>query len=97
MNYSVEWTAEAENTYTNILLFLEQKWTQREVRNFIYRTEQVLQLIKDNPLVYPSSKQHEIHRAIVSSQTSLYYEVNPGKIVLLSFSDNRQDPKKQVY
>jgi hypothetical protein len=56
MSYSVEWTAEAEITYTNILLYLEQKWTDREVRNFIYRTEEVLQLIKNNPLVYPRSK-----------------------------------------
>jgi hypothetical protein len=97
MSYSVEWTAEAEIAYTTILLYLEQKWTDREVRNFIYRTEEVLQLIKNNPLVYPRSKHQEIHRALVSSQTSLYYEVNPGKIVLLSFSDNRQDPQKQVY
>lgn len=59
------------------------------------RTEEVLSFIDKNPGIYPHSEKQNIHRAVVTSQVSLYYEVHERKIILLSFSDNRQDPDKK--
>jgi len=84
MSYSIEWSEEAEVTYTKILLYLEEKWTEREVNNFMTRTEEILSFVEENPLLYPHSQKQEVHRAVVSSQSSLYYEIYKNKIVLLS-------------
>lgn len=97
MSYSIEWSDEAETTYIRILLYLEEKWTIREVRHFMARTEEVLGFIDKNPGIYPHSEKQKIHRAVVTTQVSLYYEVHEQKIILLSFSDNRQDPDKQKF
>ena len=97
MKYSIEWTTEAEITYDEIIFSIEQKWTQREVVIFIKRTEEVLNYIKQNPTLYPFSKKSKIHRAVVSSQTNLYYEVKHDRIILLSFWINRKNPKKLKY
>ena len=94
MTLSIEWTKEAEITYSSIILAIGNRWTPREIENFIARTEQVVHLIQKNPLLYPNSKSVGIHRAVIASQTSLYYQVLENKVVLLSFEDNRQNPDK---
>lgn len=94
--FPVEWSAEAETSYTRTLLS-RKKWTIREINNFVLRTEQVLAFIKENPRIYPCSQTQGVHRALISSQTSLYYEIYKDKIVLLNFADNRQDPEKRKY
>ena len=94
MTLSVEWTKEAELTYISIILAIGDRWSQREIENFIARTEQVVHLVQKNPLLYPKSKSVGIHRAVIASQTSLYYQALDNKVVLLSFEDNRQNPDK---
>ena len=42
MALPIEWSKEAEITYLNIVISIGEKWTEREVKNFIERTEQVL-------------------------------------------------------
>ena len=56
MTLSVEWTKEAELTYISIILAIGDRWSQREIENFIARTEQVVHLVQKNPLLYPKSK-----------------------------------------
>ena len=92
MEYAIVWSAEAEATYNNILTFLEEHWSQKQVLRFVERTEQVIQFIKDNPKMYPRSKSKDIHRAVINRQISLYYYETGGIVVLLSFEDNRQSP-----
>ena len=97
MSYTVVWSAEAEATYADTVSFLEERWSDKQVLRFIERSEKVIHLIGSNPMMYPYSKTKDIHRAVVSKQTSLYYYVTGEVVVLLSFEDNRQDPDKVAY
>ncbi len=97
MTLSVEWTKEAEITYSSIILAIGNRWSQREIENFIARTEQVVLLVQKNPLLYPNSTSVGIHRAVIAKQTSLYYQVLDNRVVLLSFEDNRQNLDKAKY
>lgn len=96
-NYTVVWSAEAEATYADILPSLEERWSEKQVLRFVERSEQVIAFIENNPLMYPRSRTKDIHRAVISKQTSLYYYITGEIIVLLSFEDNRQNPDKVVY
>ena len=97
MNYTVVWSAEAEVTYIDIVSFLEEHWSEKQVLRFVKRTEEVIRLIESNPKVYPHFKTRDIHRAVVNKQISLYYYMTGDLVVLLSFEDNRQDPDKITY
>ena len=94
MHLSVIWSPTARITYFNILEYLEVNWTRKEVRAFTSRTEEVLDLIQQNPMLFPYSKESNIHRCVLAKQVSLYYQVKPGEVELLVFWDNRQDPAK---
>lgn len=95
MKYSIEWSAEAEYTFKEIVLYLEENWTSKEIRNVIARTETVLSFIEKNPLIYPLSEKQEIRRVVINRQVSLYFEIFDGKVMLLSFRDNRQNPRNK--
>lgn len=56
MSYQIIWSPQANQTYLLILEYLQKNWTEREINNFIERTEEVLSFISQNPLLYRYSK-----------------------------------------
>lgn len=46
MVYKVVWTPEALQTYLQVISYLEQKWTEREVKNFAKGVEDKIDLLK---------------------------------------------------
>jgi plasmid stabilization system protein ParE len=94
MPYKIVWTTEANQTYLQVLEYLQEKWTEKEVNNFITRTETVLFHISQNPLQYSYSKRYDVHKCVVRKQVSLYYNIKQDTVELISFWDNRQDPER---
>jgi hypothetical protein len=94
MPYKIVWTTEADQTYQQILEYLQAKWTEREIYNFITRTETILFFISQNPLQYSYSKKNDVNKCVVRKQVSLYYQIKQDTVELISFWDTRQDPKK---
>jgi plasmid stabilization system protein ParE len=93
MRYFVKWSPEAERTYNIILDYLIEKWTERELQNFIKRTNQVVNFIAHNPREYIFSKKKNAYRAVITKHVSLYYRVEQQTLELLLFWDNRKDPE----
>jgi len=94
MPYSITWSPTARITYFNILEYVENKWTHREVEAFANQTERVLELIKQNPSLYQYSKKSDTHKFVLTKQVSLFYRVKKREIELILFWNNRQDPDK---
>ncbi|RXF72589.1 type II toxin-antitoxin system RelE/ParE family toxin [Arcticibacter tournemirensis] len=94
MSYSITWSPTARITYYQVLEYLDERWTIKEIEAFISRTEEVINYICDNPLLYPYSKESDIHKCVVVKQVRLFYRVRTDNIELLVFWDNRQDPVK---
>lgn len=94
MAWSVTWSPTARLSYYQILEFLYEKWTQKELEAFINRTEEAIGHISDNPLLYPYSKESDTHKCVLVKQVSLFYRKRSSVIELLVFWDNRQDPAK---
>lgn len=92
MRYAVKWSPEAERTYKIILEYLLERWTERELDNFIDRTDTVINFIIQNPKQYIYSKKMRVYRAVLTKQVSLYYRLEQQTIELLLFWDNRKDP-----
>lgn len=94
MGYAVNWSPTARLTYYQILEYLDEKWTMKELEAFINRTEEAINHICDNPLLYPYSKESDTHKCVLVKQVSLFYRIETETIELLVFWDNRQDPAK---
>ena len=91
----VIWSPVAELTYYEILEYLNENWTIKEVIAFVKRTDEVIGHISNNPLLYPYSKGRDTHKCVVVKQVSLFYHVKSNDIIkLLMFWDNRLDPDK---
>ena len=92
----VIWSARAKITFFNVLDYLDKNWTKREILQFHERTEIIIQAIRKNPGIFPVSAKHrKIRKAIVDKNNSFFYTVDlyNKKIYLLTFFDNRQNPK----
>ncbi len=55
MALNINWTAEAKLTYGNILEYLQEEWSIKEVQGFINRTEKVIQIISQQPYIFKAS------------------------------------------
>jgi hypothetical protein len=94
MELLIVWSPLARRTYLDVLEYLEEEWTFREIERFVLRTEEALTHIKTNPSLYPYSKKSDTHKCILVKQVSLIYRVKGSVAELLVFWDNRQDPAR---
>lgn len=94
MLLKIKWTPRAKKDYLKIIDYLHEKWTIKEVNSFVIKTNYTLALISKNPNLFPQSKKKEIHKCVLSKQTSLYYRIRNSELELIAFWDNRRNPKK---
>ena len=97
MAFKIIWSAEAKVTYLGIIDYLNTEWTEREVRNFVERVHNKLDILTVHPEIgRVHKKRYKIHKTLIHKKVSLVYHIKPQKkeIHLLNFWDNRQDPAK---
>ena len=83
MDYKIFWTEEVIQNLEEIIDYLATKWTQREVDNFKEKLSKQISLIKRNPLMFPvSTFQPRLRKAVLSKQTSIFYEIRDDVIYL---------------
>ena len=99
MALKVRWTPEAEETFSAVIEYLEDKWTENEVHSFVQKFQKVKRQIEKKPYQFKSSRFNEIKIAFITKHNSLLYSVNEqdGIIELYSFWDNRKDPQERPY
>ncbi len=96
----ITWTPRAKTDFNKILEYLHENWSLKEVNNFIDQTDLVIKDITANPKMFIESRtKKNVHKGFISKHNSLFYQVKPRmkEIVLLTFWDNRKDPKKRPF
>ena len=87
------WTAEAVATYFDSLDFILEKWSINVAEDFEAEVLHVLNLLSSKTKIFSESKQKGFHKAVISKQTSLVYQVTAKQIILVAFIDNLSDNK----
>ena len=83
MDYKIYWTEEAIRNLEEIIDYLYSRWTKREVDNFKAKLSKQIDLISGNPKLFPiSTFQPRLRKAVLSKQTSIFYEVKNDTIYL---------------
>ena len=90
--YKLFWTDEAINNLDDVLDYLLKNWNQREIDNFKRRLSRQIRLIQQNPKLFPISQYNRrLHRAVLSKQTTIFYEISGQTIYLVYIFNTRQD------
>ncbi|MCF8276397.1 MAG: type II toxin-antitoxin system RelE/ParE family toxin [Flavobacteriales bacterium] len=93
--FQIIWSDEAISNLEKILDYLERKWTEREVNRFKVLLSRQLDIIQNNPELFPKSGiQSLLRKAVLSKQTSIYYLIRDDSIYLVYLFDNRMNPEK---
>ena len=94
--YKILWTDFALKELEKTIEYLEENWTEKELRNLAENIEEKLALISQNPnLFQASSYKKDIRRVVILTYNTLYYRVTEEQIEIISFFSNRQNPKKR--
>lgn len=97
MAYKIVWSPTAIRSFENVIEYLDNKWTLKEIKNFIKLSEKAIHLISQNPYLFRRSEKQNIHEVLITKHNLLLYQVvsKPKKVALLVFFDTRQHPKKK--
>jgi len=95
MDYKLFWSDEAIDNLESILDYLNSRWTEREVDKFKKQLSKQLDLITGKPKLFPKSDFNpRLRKAVLSKQTTIFYEISEYRINLVYLFNNRQDIKK---
>ena len=98
MGKKIIWSPAAEGDLENVLDFLDTKWSSRIALRFLKKLDNVIELISEDPKLFPLiHKKMGVRKCVVTKQNSLYYRENKQSIEIIRLIDTRQDPKKLKY
>jgi len=81
---TVVFTDRAKESLAEILNFLRERWTQKQIDEFYSDMEQLISTIDDNILKHPYYKNSKIRKALIARrQISVFYK-ETGPVRLLS-------------
>jgi plasmid stabilization system protein ParE len=88
-------TETAKINISKLLEYLESKWNKKIMNKFTAKLYNNINLIANEPEIFPVSKyNNRIRKCVVTKQSILYYSFNEKSIVVLSLFDTRQNPEK---
>ena len=94
--YRILWTDFALSELEKTIEYLEENWTEKELRNLATKLEEILSLISQNPNLFQASEiKKDIRRVVILTHNTLYYRIVNDQIEIISFFSNRQSPKKR--
>lgn len=97
MAKEIIWSPQSESTFYKVLEYLQENWTEKEINYFLAATEKVINYIAENPLMFRKTNKRNIHEALVTPQNLLIYKIYSNHIVLITFYDTRQSPRKKKF
>ena len=86
-------TRRAEKDYELIKDYITQEWGDKTSETFTKKADEIFQLLESFPEMGPV--ENKDIRFQLSKQTRILYRIRAQKIIILSFFDVRQDPKKR--
>lgn len=94
--YEIVWSNFALTELEITFKYLEENWTEKELKQLATRLEHMLILIAENPFLFQASEvEKDLRRAIILKHNTLYFRLKNNKIEVISFFSNRQNPRKR--
>lgn len=93
--YNVFWTEHALYELDETFNYLQENFTEKELKKLALKIEETIQLITLNPFLFQKSNQLNIYKVPILKYNTLYYRIKNDTIEILSFFSNRKNPKNR--
>lgn len=93
--YKIFWTPNALKELEQTIDYLQNNFTDKEIRKLAHKIESSIEIISQNPFIFPVSEGKDVHKVIILQFNTMYYRVNDSNVEILSFFSNRQSPQKR--
>src|SRR5690606_33701309 len=93
--YKILWTDNALHELAQTIEYIQENFSDTEVKKLALKIENVTTLISQNPTIFPISEFKGVYKAVILKYNTLYYRLVKDNIEILSFFSNRQNPKKR--
>lgn len=97
MAYQLVWSAETENDFKNIVLYLNKNWSVQSSQKFIDRTYRKLEKLSEMPSVAHSTSQQSIYLYKLDRKNVVFFSIENNYLVLLSIYPYKKDITKSKY
>jgi len=94
--FTVSYSKQALNSATDIVVYLRNKFSAKEVDAFYHKLEDFEKIVSLYPLLYTKSDRTIIRRAVLSKVLTVYYILSDDKISIVDIHDNRWDFDKRI-
>ncbi|SFL49600.1 type II toxin-antitoxin system RelE/ParE family toxin [Proteiniphilum acetatigenes] len=91
-SYKLRWSEESIRNLEDILDYLHENWSEKVITDFKENLNKQLDLICRFPFIFPRSEyQKRLRKAVLSKQTTIFYEVKNNNILIAYIFDNKQN------
>jgi plasmid stabilization system protein ParE len=100
MAYKITWSPEALESFDAIVEYINNRFTEKEVKQFVGLVNRRLLLLQKVPQTFRTTARTSMRRkTVIHKRTILFYKIREKiKVVeLLSFFDTRQNPGKHRF
>lgn len=87
-------TPRAEKNFDTIVAYINENFGEKTTKLFIKKVDEIFTLLSSYPQM-GQTEHNDIKGFQFSPQTKLLYRIRNNKIIILSFFDVRQNPKKK--
>lgn len=95
MAYKIIWTKESINNFQEIVEYIQEKFSDKQVDSFKGKFSNLIDLIESNPYLFPASLNNSsLRKAVLSKQTSLYYKIENNSVYLAYIHLNKRNPRR---
>ena len=93
--FNIEWTQNAKKELGKTIEYLDENFSEKEIKKLVQKIESITELISQNPDLFPKSENNKIYKVIILKFNTLYYRTKNNSVEILSFFSNRQNPIKR--
>lgn len=85
----------AETKLEKLFEYFIEKWSVEVKKDFVEKLDSSIEIIKNQPEIFPESKKGKgLRKCVITKQTTLYYRYNSKRINIVTLVDTRQNPNK---
>jgi len=97
MAYQLVWSAEAEDDFRNIVLYIKETWSVQSSEKFIARTYRRLEKLTAMPTSARPTSQQSIYIYKLDRKNVLFFSLEENYLILLSIYPYKKDISRSKY
>lgn len=95
MAFEIVYQPEFDAMLNGIVEYLQQKWNEQVVDNFLNRLSEVLINLEQEPHRYRITETGDVREVVLTKHNVLLFRIKGDKVEVLTIFETRQNPDKK--